>query len=57
MFTTAYDEYDVRAFTVNSIDYLLKPIHAKRLAETIEKFEKMHAQKLQAEIGRNFNFA
>lgn len=57
VFTTAYDEYAVRAFTVNSIDYLLKPIHAERLAETIEKFEKMHAQKLQAEIGRNFNFA
>lgn len=31
IFTTAYDEYAVRAFTVNSIDYLLKPIRQERL--------------------------
>ena len=30
VFTTAYDEYAVRAFTVNSIDYLLKPISKKK---------------------------
>lgn len=57
IFTTAYDEYAVRAFTVNSIDYLLKPIHAERLAEAIEKFEKMHARNLQAEMGMKFNLA
>ena len=34
VFTTAFDTYAVRAFTVNSIDYLLKPIHRERLAET-----------------------
>lgn len=39
VFTTAYDEYAVRAFTVNSIDYLLKPIHQERLLQTIERFE------------------
>ena len=33
VFTTAYDEYAVRAFTVNSIDYLLKPVHKERLEE------------------------
>ena len=39
VFTTAYDEYAVRAFTVNSIDYLLKPIHEERLLQAIRRFE------------------
>lgn len=39
IFTTAYDEYAVRAFSVNSIDYILKPIEEKRLLEAIEKYE------------------
>lgn len=39
VFTTAYDEYAVRAFTVNSIDYVLKPIHEDRLLQAIERFE------------------
>lgn len=39
VFTTAYDEFAVRAFTVNSIDYLLKPIHEDRLLQTIQRFE------------------
>ena len=43
-FTTAYDEYAIRAFTVNSIDYLLKPINRERLAEAIEKFERLTAR-------------
>ncbi len=42
IFTTAYDEYAIRAFEVNALDYLLKPIEPKRLADAI--------QKLQAEI-------
>lgn len=41
VFTTAYDEYAVRAFAVNSIDYLLKPIHKDRLLQTIERFERL----------------
>ncbi|MDD3039810.1 LytTR family DNA-binding domain-containing protein [Bacteroides sp.] len=41
VFTTAYDEYAVRAFTINSIDYLLKPIHQERLLQTIERFENL----------------
>ena len=44
IFTTAYDEYAIRAFTVNSIDYLLKPINRERLAEAIEKFERLTAR-------------
>ena len=39
IFTTAYDEYAIRAFAVNSIDYLLKPIDSVRLEEAIAKFE------------------
>ena len=41
IFTTAYDEYAVRAFSVNSIDYLLKPVHKERLVEAIEKYERL----------------
>lgn len=39
IFTTAYDEYALRAFEVNSIDYLLKPIKLEKLRAAIEKFE------------------
>lgn len=37
VFTTAYDEFALKAFEVNALDYLLKPIQADRLAETIAK--------------------
>lgn len=36
---TAYDRYAVRAFDVNALDYLLKPVHPDRLAETIARLE------------------
>jgi two-component system LytT family response regulator len=39
IFTTAYDEYALRAFEVNSIDYLLKPIEAEPLERAIHKLE------------------
>jgi two-component system LytT family response regulator len=35
VFVTAYDEYAVRAFEVRALDYLLKPVDAERLAETV----------------------
>lgn len=38
VFTTAYDQYALDAFRVNSIDYLLKPIKAKDVRRAIEKF-------------------
>lgn len=41
IFTTAYDEYALRAFKVNSIDYILKPINAEELVRAIEKFERL----------------
>lgn len=37
IFTTAYDEYALKAFEVNALDYLLKPIHSDRLKECIKK--------------------
>ena len=39
IFTTAYDEYALQAFQVNSIDYLLKPVKLEKLEQAIEKFE------------------
>jgi len=41
IFTTAYDEYVFRAFELNSIDYLMKPIHQDALAKSIEKYRKI----------------
>lgn len=40
IFTTAYDEYAIRAFKVDSIDYLLKPIKKSELAEALQKYER-----------------
>jgi DNA-binding LytR/AlgR family response regulator len=39
IFTTAYDEYAIKAFKVNSIDYLLKPIDPEELKTALEKFQ------------------
>jgi len=39
IFTTAYDEYAVRAFKYNSVDYLLKPIEAEMLEDSLKKYE------------------
>lgn len=39
IFTTAYDEYAVRAFKYNSVDYLLKPIELDELQDALEKLE------------------
>jgi DNA-binding LytR/AlgR family response regulator len=41
IFTTAYDEYAIRAFKVNSIDYLLKPIDPDALETALKKFERV----------------
>ena len=39
IFTTAFDEYALKAFEVNALDYLLKPIELARLSESIQKLE------------------
>ena len=37
IFTTAFDEYALKAFEVNALDYLLKPVEPKRLADAVQK--------------------
>jgi len=44
IFTTAYDEYALKAFEVNALDYLLKPVEPKRLADAVEKLRKSGSQ-------------
>jgi two-component system, LytTR family, response regulator len=48
VFTTAYDEFALKAFEVNALDYLLKPIQAERLAETISKLQEKERAKTTA---------
>jgi DNA-binding LytR/AlgR family response regulator len=43
VFTTSYDEYAIQAFTLNSIDYLLKPIQTADLARALEKYQALKA--------------
>ncbi|MEL7118550.1 MAG: LytTR family DNA-binding domain-containing protein [Bacteroidota bacterium] len=42
IFTTAYDQYTLKAFKVNSIDYLLKPIDEDELKQALEKFKNLY---------------
>jgi DNA-binding LytR/AlgR family response regulator len=44
IFTTAYDNYSLKAFKVNSIDYLLKPINKDELRQSIDKYHQLKAQ-------------
>ena len=46
IFVTAYDEFALRAFEANALDYLLKPINDDRLAEAIERARKTLDEKL-----------
>jgi two-component system LytT family response regulator len=49
IFTTAYDEYALQAFKVNSIDYLLKPIEQESLNESMRKYYQLKEQFIQPE--------
>ncbi|WP_405412821.1 LytR/AlgR family response regulator transcription factor [Maribacter sp. Asnod1-A12] len=44
VFTTAYDQYALKAFKVNSIDYLLKPIDKEELKDALDRFEAQNQQ-------------
>ena len=48
IFTTAYDEYALKAFEVNALDYLLKPIEPKRLADAVQK---LHVAEAKESLG------
>ena len=39
IFCTAFDQYSLKAFETNSIDYLLKPVRLERLQQTVEKLD------------------
>jgi DNA-binding LytR/AlgR family response regulator len=45
IFTTAFDQYTLKAFKVNSIDYLLKPIDEIELQKSLEKYQQLHQKK------------
>jgi DNA-binding LytR/AlgR family response regulator len=48
IFTTAYDQYALEAFKVNSIDYILKPIKEEELQRAIEKLRRLSGSELSA---------
>ena len=50
IFTTAYDEYAIRAFKLRSIDYLLKPIVQEELARSLDKFREFRRPNAQPDI-------
>ena len=54
IFTTAYDEYALRAFKVNSVDHLLKPIDADDLRQALDKLERLGGQKPTAQPDDNY---
>ena len=45
IFTTAYDEYTLRAFKVNSVDYLLKPVEEDALSSALDKYRKLYTSR------------
>src|SRR5687767_889283 len=49
IFTTAYDDYAIRAFKLNSIDYLLKPIDGVELTAALSKYRSLSSESILAE--------
>lgn len=50
IFTTSYDEYALKAFKVNSVDYLLKPIQKEDLSAALDKYRKMFSSPAAANL-------
>ena len=53
IFTTAYDQYALKAFKVNSIDYLLKPIDKEELSDALDRFDALNHKKGIDEVQMN----
>ncbi len=56
IFTTAYDEYALRAFKLNSIDYLLKPIDEEELSVSISKFKSHFIKSKEGNLNSQIDF-
>lgn len=56
VFVTAYDEYAVRAFEVRALDYLLKPVRARRLVEALQRVRPLSAEDAAALAPRRRHF-
>jgi len=54
VFTTAYDEYALKAFEYNALDYLQKPVQIDRLAGAISKVAEKREKRKQADDNENF---
>jgi two-component system LytT family response regulator len=54
IFVTAYDEYALKAFEYNALDYLLKPIEPKRLEETVNKLIEKKRKITISELDKDF---
>jgi two-component system, LytTR family, response regulator LytT len=52
IFTTAYDQYAIEAFRVNSIDYLLKPVKKEELATALSKYKKLQKSAAPLDISQ-----
>jgi two-component system, LytTR family, response regulator len=48
IFTTAYDEYALKAFEVNALDYLMKPVEPRRLADALQKLHLAEEKEMAA---------
>lgn len=55
IFVTAYDEYAIKAFEVNALDYLLKPIDPDRLSESIDKLNKKEDHEFESSVSIELN--
>ncbi len=52
IFTTAYDQYALKAFKVNSVDYLLKPIDKEELAQSLDKYKSTQAPSTPLDVAK-----
>jgi two-component system, LytTR family, response regulator len=55
IFVTAFDEYAIRAFEVNALDYLLKPVNPERLARTLDRLDQDESPPLQQKRKLNYS--